>query len=260
MQISSFRVSISCGCPDLAGASFLVGSMVSTRLLVHGAGHILTQAHTVLRGGTTLLEAFAVHGFHVLADFLLGNLAHCFFHHRSLGRADRDCTNISLPDQAVWRQGRIKTTGPTYWSPAPLNHPATLTDSPNGSLSRGIPSVRIWTGIADGDWVRNWVHTQQQLRVIGRPALRARFDLCLLGLYRQVLEFFQVKTKPAQVTETKCFCAVSKTVAHEINICRGTNRTAAFSRSSVEARSHASSYCCFNVCIRSIAPGIFMDK
>ncbi len=51
------------------------------------------------------------------------------------GRADRDCTNISLPDQAIWRQGRIKTTGPTYRCPAPLNHPATNTDGVNNRLA-----------------------------------------------------------------------------------------------------------------------------
>jgi hypothetical protein len=33
---------------------------VSPRLLVHGAGHVLAQAHTVLRGGTALLEALGV--------------------------------------------------------------------------------------------------------------------------------------------------------------------------------------------------------
>jgi hypothetical protein len=76
------------------------------------------------------------------------------------GRADRDCTNISLPDQAIWRQGRIKTTGPTYRSPAPLNHPATPAERARSSHTRQVPSVRIWTGITDGGWIRDWVHTQ----------------------------------------------------------------------------------------------------
>ena len=65
---------------------------VSPRLLVHGAGHVLAHFQTILSGRTALLEALAVHGFHVLANFLLGNLAHCFFHHRSLRNYNLDCT------------------------------------------------------------------------------------------------------------------------------------------------------------------------
>ena len=40
----------------------------------------------------------------------------------------------------------------------------------------------------------------------------------------------------------------------------GTNRTAAFSRSSPAARSQASSYCAFNTTVRVSAPGIFIDS
>jgi len=58
---------------------------VSPRLLVHGAGHILAQAHAVVRGGTTLLEAVGFLG------GLLGmrlerfhSLGVSLFHHHSL--------------------------------------------------------------------------------------------------------------------------------------------------------------------------------
>jgi len=65
----------------------------SPRLLVHGAGKILPVLHAVVSGRTALFESLAVHGLHVLANFFLGDLAHCFFHHRSLSGRYRDYTD-----------------------------------------------------------------------------------------------------------------------------------------------------------------------
>jgi hypothetical protein len=67
---------------------------VSPRLLVHGAGHVLAQAHTILRGGTALLEGFPALGElgHRLAGVHRTLVLVNIFHHRSLGNGYCDCT------------------------------------------------------------------------------------------------------------------------------------------------------------------------
>jgi hypothetical protein len=60
--------------------------------------------------------------------------------------------------------------------------------------------------------ITDWIHPKLQLRLIWGPALRTRFDRGLLGLYRQVLELLQVKTKSAKIAEGEGLSTICEAV------------------------------------------------